>query len=53
MTFGGRLEPDAKGFIARRMARTMAGDWRDERQVDEWVAEILRELMLEQIDLTE
>jgi menaquinone-dependent protoporphyrinogen oxidase len=40
MTFGGRLQPDAKGFIAHRMAKTTAGDWRDPQQVREWVHQI-------------
>ena len=40
MTFGGRLLPDAKGFLAGRMAKTTAGDWRDPQQVREWVHQI-------------
>jgi len=40
MTFGGRLLPDATGFLARRMAKTSAGDWRDPQQVREWVHQI-------------
>lgn len=40
MTFGGRLEPNAKGFLARSMAKKQAGDWRDPQQVAEWVHEI-------------
>lgn len=36
ITFGGRLQPDAPGFIARRMARTRAGDWRDPRLIRAW-----------------
>lgn len=43
-TFGGRLEPEAHGLIAHSMARTLAGDWRDEDQVRRWVDEILLEL---------
>lgn len=43
MTFGGRLEKDTKGFVARSMARRYAGDWRDRHQVDEWVHLIVRE----------
>ncbi|MEQ6901791.1 flavodoxin domain-containing protein [Nocardioides sp. YIM 152588] len=35
-TFGGRLEPDAKGFPANAMAKKMAGDWRDEEAVSAW-----------------
>ena len=37
MTFGGRLAPDAKGFIASRMAKSSSGDWRDPQHVREWV----------------
>src|SRR3954451_11286718 len=40
MTFGGRLAPDAKGFVASRMAKTTAGDWRDPEHVREWVHQI-------------
>jgi menaquinone-dependent protoporphyrinogen oxidase len=40
MTFGGRLESDAKGFIARSMARKSSGDWRDPIHVAEWVHQI-------------
>jgi menaquinone-dependent protoporphyrinogen oxidase len=36
VTFGGRLEPDAKGFPASAMAKKMSGDWRDPRQVHEF-----------------
>lgn len=36
VTFGGRLAPDAKGFLARNMAKTRAGDWRDRAQVAHW-----------------
>ena len=36
ITFGGRLEPDAKGFIASKMARTHAGDWREPRLIRAW-----------------
>jgi menaquinone-dependent protoporphyrinogen oxidase len=32
-TFGGWLAADAKGFLARAMAKKMAGDWRDPDQV--------------------
>lgn len=44
-TFGGRLLPDAKGFIASRMARHHSGDWRAPRLVHAWaeeIAEVLR-----------
>lgn len=39
-TFGGRLLPEAKGFIASKMARAHSGDWRDPRLVSAWAAEI-------------
>jgi menaquinone-dependent protoporphyrinogen oxidase len=52
MTFGGRLEAKPKGFVAKRMARTMAGDWRDQMHVEEWVQQILREFAPTTIDLT-
>ncbi|MBN1205386.1 MAG: flavodoxin [Myxococcaceae bacterium] len=39
-TFGGRLLPDAKGFIASKMARDHSGDWRDPRLIRAWAAEI-------------
>ncbi|MFI2752188.1 flavodoxin domain-containing protein [Cellulomonas sp. P22] len=39
-TFGGRLEPDAKGFPASAMAKTKAGDWRDAEHVARWVDEV-------------
>lgn len=43
-TFGGRLSPDAKGFLASRIAKRMSGDHRDRDQVAEWAAGIAREL---------
>ncbi len=33
VTIGGRLEADAKGFIASKMAKNVAGDWRDPEQI--------------------
>ncbi len=44
-TFGGRLAPDAPGLVARAMARTMAGDWRDPDQVDRWADAIAASLV--------
>ncbi|MGZ4723849.1 MAG: flavodoxin domain-containing protein [Ilumatobacteraceae bacterium] len=38
VTFGGRLAGDAKGFIAGKMAKNRAGDWRDADQVSEFAA---------------
>jgi menaquinone-dependent protoporphyrinogen oxidase len=45
MTFGGRLEPGARGFVARSMAKKYAGDWRDPEQVAEWVHQIVHEFV--------
>jgi menaquinone-dependent protoporphyrinogen oxidase len=35
-TFGGRLSPYARGFMASAMAKKEAGDWRDPGQVRDW-----------------
>ncbi|QKW37032.1 flavodoxin domain-containing protein [Actinomadura sp. NAK00032] len=43
-TFGGCLSPDAKGFLASKIAKRMSGDYRDRDQVAEWAAGIAREL---------
>lgn len=40
VTFGGRLTPDAKGFIASAMAKTKAGDWRNPAQVRAFAATV-------------
>jgi menaquinone-dependent protoporphyrinogen oxidase len=44
VTFGGRLEADAKGFPARAMAKKSAGDWRDPAQVRKWAAIVAEDL---------
>jgi len=44
VTFGGRLEPDAKGFPASAMAKKMAGDWRNPTHVRQWVTTVVNEL---------
>ena len=44
MTFGGYLDKHPKGFIASRMARRYAGDWRDPEHVAEWVHYICRNM---------
>ena len=44
VTFGGRLEPGAKGFPASAMAKRNAGDWRDQEQVRRWVESVVAEL---------
>ncbi|MBN9682689.1 MULTISPECIES: flavodoxin domain-containing protein [unclassified Corallococcus] len=43
-TFGGRLEPDARGFIAHAMAREHAGDWRDPERIARWGRSVAVEL---------
>lgn len=44
-TFGGRLAPDAPGFVAGRMvARGRGGDFRDAAQIQGWAAHIAHEL---------
>ncbi|HSD90651.1 MAG TPA: flavodoxin domain-containing protein [Kofleriaceae bacterium] len=43
-TFGGRLKPDARGFPASAMAKTMSGDWRDWGQVTSWAAGLVSEI---------
>ena len=42
MTFGGYLDKNPDGFIAKQMAKRMAGDWRDPEHVAEWVHHICR-----------
>jgi menaquinone-dependent protoporphyrinogen oxidase len=39
-TFGGRLTPDARGFVAGKMAARHAGDWRDAEHVREWTQSV-------------
>lgn len=41
VTFGGRLDPDARGFPAHAMTKTKAGDYRDPQQVRAWVASVV------------
>ena len=43
-TFGGRLLPDAHGFMAHSMAQCLSGDWRDAGQARRWADEIAAEL---------
>ena len=46
VTFGGRLGPDAEGFIAKAMARNgRGGDWRDRETVEAWAGSIADELL--------
>ena len=41
-TFGGRLEPDAKGFPANVMAKKHSGDWRDPEHIREFALDVVR-----------
>jgi len=43
-TFGGRLEPDARGFVASAMAKKHAGDWRHPEAIHAWADGIARAL---------
>lgn len=43
-TFGGALRADAKGLMARLMARRYSGDWRSQDDVDAWVHGIAADL---------
>ena len=43
-TFGGRLDPDAQGFLASKIAKRMSGDYRDRGRVTEWAAGIAHDL---------
>ncbi|WP_037560138.1 flavodoxin domain-containing protein [Spirillospora albida] len=43
-TFGGRLAPDAEGFLASAVAKKSSGDYRDREQVRAWAAGIGGEL---------
>jgi menaquinone-dependent protoporphyrinogen oxidase len=40
VTFGGRLERDARGFPARAMAKTSSGDWRNPQRIRAWASEL-------------
>jgi menaquinone-dependent protoporphyrinogen oxidase len=44
ITFGGRLEPDAHGFIASKMARKRTGDWRNPDAIRGFASEVAAEL---------
>ncbi len=44
VTFGGRLQPGARGLLAHAMAKTRAGDWRDPEHVASWVASMRERL---------
>jgi len=44
VTFGGRLEADARGFPASAMARERSGDWRNPDRVRAWTSRLADEL---------
>lgn len=44
VTFGGRLAPDAEGFMAHAMAKQHSGDWRDRDHVRRWVETVAEEM---------
>ena len=46
VTFGGRLERDARGFPASAMVKTRSGDWRDPEQVSRF-ADAVRDALTE------
>ena len=45
VTFGGRLEADARGFPASAMAKQRAGDFRNPDRIRRWAAELDRALV--------
>lgn len=44
VTFGGRLDPEVKGFPASAMAKKKSGDWRSPHQIRAWAAELADQL---------
>jgi menaquinone-dependent protoporphyrinogen oxidase len=44
VTFGGRLSPNATGFPASAMAKTRAGDWRDQTHIRSWAESLVAAL---------
>src|SRR6185295_3783719 len=44
VTFGGRLQRDADGFLARAMAAKLAGDWRDPQVIRTWASGVAGEI---------
>ncbi len=49
VTFGGRLEPHPHGFMARLMAETLTGDWRDANEERTWARHIAAEVKSTQL----
>jgi menaquinone-dependent protoporphyrinogen oxidase len=48
-TFGGRLDEHPDGFIARAMAKEIAGDWRDWHVIDAWAENVAATLDMQQV----
>lgn len=48
VTFGGRLEPDAKGFIAHAIAKKHSGDWRDWHKIRAWANDVAHKILDEE-----
>jgi len=46
VTFGGRLQADARGFPASAMAKERAGDWRSPDRIRAWALQLASELPL-------
>lgn len=44
VTFGGRLVPEPRGYVAKAMAKKLAGDWRDRDRVRQWAANLAVDL---------
>lgn len=44
VTFGGRLDSAATGFVAARMAKDHAGDWRNPARIDAWAEALAHDL---------
>ncbi|HEY5920283.1 MAG TPA: flavodoxin domain-containing protein [Kofleriaceae bacterium] len=45
IVFGGRLTPDAEGFMAGAMAKKMAGDWREWHKIRAWAKQVAHEIL--------
>ena len=43
-TFGGSLRPDARGLVARAMARKLAGDYRNRAQIHDWARSVAADI---------
>ena len=44
VTFGGRLDSAATGFVASRMAKDHGGDWRNPARIDAWAEALAHDL---------